>query len=169
MDGVPLIKSVLKVCKRVPTHKQGESICVSIYRHISSTSPCSMPSKKQKKGGKGASSSEMDTGTPEGENTRAVVANPDSTVTIKILAKPGAKFNGITDIGEEGVGVQISAPPVDGEANTALVKYLSKVLGVRKADVSIDKGSRSRQKLIVVSGMDRESVLEKLGSEVDNG
>lgn len=36
-------------------------------------------------------------------------------IRINILAKPGAKQNGITDIGNEGVGVQIAAPPVEGE------------------------------------------------------
>ena len=40
---------------------------------------------------------------------------------------------------EECVGIQIAAPPVDGEANTELVKYMSKVLGLRKSDVSLDK------------------------------
>ncbi|XP_069967335.1 UPF0235 protein C15orf40 homolog [Bactrocera oleae] len=72
-------------------------------------------------------------------------------ICIRILAKPGAKMNGITDIGNEGVGIQIAAPPTEGEANAELVKYLSKLLGLRKSDVSLDKGSRSRNKLIMVS------------------
>ena len=46
-----------------------------------------------------------------------------------------------TDISPEGVGVQIAAPPVDGEANTTLVKYVAAVLGVRKSDVSLDRVS----------------------------
>jgi uncharacterized protein YggU (UPF0235/DUF167 family) len=43
------------------------------------------------------------------------------------------------DIGSEAVSVQISAPPVEGEANTELVKYMAAVLGLRKSDVSLDK------------------------------
>ena len=43
------------------------------------------------------------------------------------------------DIGEEEVGVQIAAPPVEGEANTELVKYMSKLLGLRKSDVILEK------------------------------
>ena len=46
-----------------------------------------------------------------------------------------------TDISPEGVGVLIAAPPVDGEANTTLVKYVAAVLGVRKSDVSLDRVS----------------------------
>ena len=43
------------------------------------------------------------------------------------------------DVSTEAVGVSIAAPPTDGEANTELVKYLAKVLELRKTDVSIDK------------------------------
>lgn len=45
-------------------------------------------------------------------------------------------FIGITD---EGVGVQINAPPSEGEANTELVKYMASILGLRKSDVIFDK------------------------------
>ena len=45
------------------------------------------------------------------------------------------------EISEEAVGVQIAAPPADGEANTELVKYLSKLLNVRKSDISLDRVS----------------------------
>lgn len=78
------------------------------------------------------------------------------TIQVKIRAKPGAKQNQITDTtSPEGVGIQIAAPPVEGEANTELIKYLSKVLGVRKSDVSLDRGSKSRNKVI----LDRETNL----------
>ncbi|XP_078052997.1 UPF0235 protein C15orf40 homolog [Augochlora pura] len=91
----------------------------------------------------------------------------DGNVTIKIQAKPGAKHNNITDISNDAVGVAISAPPVEGEANTELVKYLASVLGMRKSDVSLDRGSRSRQKVVVVSGGTTvEKVLEKLKGEM---
>lgn len=45
-------------------------------------------------------------------------------------------FSGITD---EGVGIQISAPPTEGEANIELVKYVASVLGLRKSDIVFDK------------------------------
>lgn len=37
-------------------------------------------------------------------------------VLINIAAKPGAKLNAITDISNEGVGVQINAPPTEGNS-----------------------------------------------------
>lgn len=43
------------------------------------------------------------------------------------------------DIGTDGVGVQIAAPPMDGEANAELVRFLAKALNLRKSDVSLEK------------------------------
>ncbi|CAI0428353.1 unnamed protein product, partial [Linum tenue] len=52
---------------------------------------------------------------------------PPSLVAITIHAKPGAKSASITDISDEAVGVQIDAPAKDGEANAALLDYISSV------------------------------------------
>jgi len=41
------------------------------------------------------------------------------------------------DVSDEVVSIQISAPPVDGEANTAIVKYFSELLNLKKADLSL--------------------------------
>lgn len=45
----------------------------------------------------------------------------------------------IEDISEESVGVQILAFFVDGEVNVELLKFMSKILGVRKFDVVLEK------------------------------
>ncbi|XP_058446784.1 UPF0235 protein C15orf40 homolog [Malaya genurostris] len=98
------------------------------------------------------------------------IESKSGNVLIKILAKPGSKTNGITDIGEEEIGIQIAAPPIDGEANTELVKYLAKLLELRKSDVSLDKGSKSRQKTIVLEKGCRtpDQVLDIFRREVNN-
>ncbi|SPP76210.1 UPF0235 protein C15orf40 homolog [Drosophila guanche] len=96
-------------------------------------------------------------------NDSPVTMNKSGNICIKILAKPGAKHNGITNIDLEGVGVQIAAPPSEGEANAELVKFLSKVLGLRKSDVTLDKGSRSRNKIILISkGASTVETIEQL-------
>uniref|UniRef100_A0A336MCZ9 CSON009794 protein n=1 Tax=Culicoides sonorensis TaxID=179676 RepID=A0A336MCZ9_CULSO len=112
--------------------------------------------------------------TPDAQTqTGPISLDKQGNIRINILAKPGSKQNGITDISSEGVGVQIAAPPVEGfrEANTELVKYLSKVLGLRKSDVSLDKGSKSRIKTICVMKSDNvtiKSVEDALRKECDN-
>lgn len=86
----------------------------------------------------------------------------------KFLPNREPKHNNITDIGEEEVGVQIAVPPVEGEANTELVKYMSKLLGLRKSDVILEKGARSRNKTLVVTGTTKDEVLKKLLNEIES-
>ncbi|EMS57076.1 hypothetical protein TRIUR3_16838 [Triticum urartu] len=87
---------------------------------------------------------------------------PPSTVAISVHAKPGSKMATITEIGEEAVGVQIDAPARDGEANAALVDFISSVLGVKKREVSIGSGSKSREKVVLVQDVTLKGVFEAL-------
>ena len=48
------------------------------------------------------------------------------------------------------MSVSIAAPPKDGLANTELVKYLSRVLGVSKSDITLESGARGRDKVLSV-------------------
>ncbi len=48
---------------------------------------------------------------------------------------------------QEGVGVAVAAPPMDGEANAELIRFMAQVLGLRKSDLSLDSGARSRNKV----------------------
>uniref|UniRef100_A0A4W5JWG8 Zgc:193812 n=1 Tax=Hucho hucho TaxID=62062 RepID=A0A4W5JWG8_9TELE len=95
-----------------------------------------------------------------------VARNKNGVVTISVHAKPGSKQNAITDVSIEAVGVAIAAPPTDGEANAELVRYLSKVLELKRSEVVLDKGSRSREKIINVTGsLTPEQVLDRLKQE----
>ncbi|BFG35222.1 hypothetical protein CerSpe_214960 [Prunus speciosa] len=62
-----------------------------------------------------------------------------------------------TSIRDEALGVQIDAPAKDGEANAALLDYISSVLGVKRRQVSIGSGSKSRDKVVIV-----EEILYKV-------
>uniref|UniRef100_A0A3B5JY28 YggU family protein n=1 Tax=Takifugu rubripes TaxID=31033 RepID=A0A3B5JY28_TAKRU len=75
-------------------------------------------------------------------------------VTITVHAKPGSKHSSITEL---------SAPPVDGEANVELIRFLAEVLELKKSHISLDKGSRSRDKQVRVdSSLSPEEVLRRL-------
>ncbi|XP_014272972.1 UPF0235 protein C15orf40 homolog [Halyomorpha halys] len=99
-----------------------------------------------------------------------VTVDKNGNLRIKIHAKPGAKVNSITDISEQEIGVQISAPPVDGEANSELVKYIASCLGAKKSCVSVEKGNKSRQKTVLVSdsSLSTETVIAKLKENIES-
>ncbi|KFQ27199.1 UPF0235 protein C15orf40, partial [Mesitornis unicolor] len=72
----------------------------------------------------------------------------------------------VIDVTAEAVGVAIAAPPSEGEANAELCRYLSKVLEVKKSEVILEKGGKSREKVVkILALMTPEQILEKLKKE----
>ncbi|KAJ6662832.1 hypothetical protein lerEdw1_011036 [Lerista edwardsae] len=95
-----------------------------------------------------------------------VTTDKNGCVTISIHAKPGSKLNAITDLTVEAVGVAIAAPPSEGEANAELCRFLSKVLEVKKSEVVLEKGGKSREKIVkILAPVTADEVLEKLRKE----
>ncbi|KAK2539462.1 hypothetical protein Q9966_005179 [Columba livia] len=73
------------------------------------------------------------------------------------------------DVTAEAVGVAIAAPPSEGEANAELCRYLSKVLEVKKSEVTLDKGGKSRDKVVkILVSMTPDEILEKLKKEASS-
>jgi len=74
---------------------------------------------------------------------------------------PRASKNEIVEVLSDGtVKVHLTAPPVEGQANEALLKFLSGILDVPVSSLDIVAGVGGRDKLISVTGMDA-SVLHK--------
>ncbi|XP_015422649.1 PREDICTED: UPF0235 protein C15orf40 homolog [Myotis davidii] len=102
-----------------------------------------------------------------------VAVDAKGCVTIAILfllisERKGERERGIPDLTTEAVSVAIAAPPSEGEANAELCRYLSKVLELRKSDVVLDKGSKSREKVVkLLASTTPEEVLEKLEKQVE--
>jgi len=78
-----------------------------------------------------------------------VTAQPNQ-VFLRLLVKPGAKQNGVTHVNDEDVGVQIAAPPKDGEANDEVREYMADVLQLRRSQVTLAQGHKSRNKTILI-------------------
>jgi uncharacterized protein (TIGR00251 family) len=60
--------------------------------------------------------------------------------------------------------IRLTAPPVDGAANEALVKFLSEALSVSKSQVEIVTGHTSREKRVKISGMSEADVIRLLNT-----
>ena len=84
-----------------------------------------------------------------------------AALAIRVI--PGAKRNEIDGILDDGtIRIRLTAPPVEGKANSALIDFLSKVLGVRRSDIEIIAGETSRNKLVTITDIDPHTVQERL-------
>jgi len=68
-----------------------------------------------------------------------------------VWVKPRARRDQVIGLREGALHVSLSAPPVEGRANEALVRFLADVLDVRRWQVEIVSGLRSRHKIVRVT------------------
>jgi uncharacterized protein (TIGR00251 family) len=82
---------------------------------------------------------------------------------LAVRVTPRASKNEIVDILSDGtVKVHLTAPPVEGKANEALLKFLAKVLDVPIRQLEIVAGVNGRDKLISVIDMDANTLHKKI-------
>jgi uncharacterized protein (TIGR00251 family) len=58
--------------------------------------------------------------------------------------------------------IKVAAPPVEGKANDALIKFLGTTLDIPKSRISLEKGATSRHKIIAIEGLSEEQVCSLL-------
>jgi uncharacterized protein len=82
-------------------------------------------------------------------------------ITVQVVPRSGK--NDIT--WEQGVlKARLTAPPVDGAANEALIALLAERLGLPKRDIRIVRGATSRRKTVEIAGMTPEALEVRVGS-----
>jgi uncharacterized protein (TIGR00251 family) len=90
----------------------------------------------------------------------------DGAVTFAVKVIPRASRTEIVGIEGDAVKVRLSAPPVEGRANVALVELLAKTLAVSPAQIDIVRGETARRKLVRVRGVVAEYVKRTIEKTV---
>jgi len=72
-------------------------------------------------------------------------------LTLRLYIQPKASRDAVIGLHGDEVKIAITAPPVDGQANAHLVKFLAKQFRVPKSQVTIEKGETGRHKQIVIT------------------
>ena len=86
-----------------------------------------------------------------------------SEAHLVLRVQPGARANQVVGLTDDGVlRVRVAAPATDGRANRALVGLMVGLLLVPKSRITIVRGLGSRNKVVVVEGLDREQALARL-------
>lgn len=81
---------------------------------------------------------------------------------LRVRLQPGASRDEIVGWEDNELRVRVTAPPVEGRANKALVDLLAKRMRVAKGSISIVAGQAARSKLVVVEGLDESEVRSLL-------
>lgn len=76
---------------------------------------------------------------------------------------PGAARTELGGVADGHLRVRLAARAVHGHANEALVRYVAELLGIRRGDVSLVAGARSRRKLLRLSGVTLPEAERRLG------
>ena len=93
------------------------------------------------------------------EATRPLRAVPDGAV-LDVWVVPGASRTEIKGLHDGSLRIRIASPPVGGQANRVLVRYLTKRLGCQ---VELTAGATSRQKQVHIDCADLAWIAESLG------
>ena len=82
----------------------------------------------------------------------------DGRITLTLHIQPGAKKAEFAGLHGDALKIRLAAPPVDGKANEALIKFVAEALGLPKSAVNLKSGQTSRRKVLEVSGTTSETV-----------
>jgi uncharacterized protein (TIGR00251 family) len=84
-------------------------------------------------------------------------------ITLRVRVQPRASRDAFGGEREGALVVRLTAPPVEGAANEALVRFLGRGLGVAPSAVRIAAGASGRSKRVAVSGIDTSTARARLG------
>ena len=91
------------------------------------------------------------------EDTLEVGRHPEG-LTLTVRVKPRARREGIEGVRDGVLQVALREPPLEGRANEALVRLLAKALELRRRQVRLLHGERSREKTVLPTGVHAEAL-----------
>ena len=83
-----------------------------------------------------------------------LTSREESEILLAIYVQPKSSRNRIVGIHNDMLKIAITAPPVDGKANSQVTSFLAKFFKVPKSAISIVSGHQGRKKKVAVSGVD---------------
>lgn len=82
-----------------------------------------------------------------------VALSSENVCRLKVLLCPRARVSALVGWQGEYIKIKIAAPPVDGAANVALLKFLAGILGLKVNSLSLVSGQTGRRKLVKIEGL----------------
>src|SRR5215467_1417857 len=83
-------------------------------------------------------------------------------ISFSVKVHPRARKNAITGVIGDALKVALTAPPVEGRANQAVIEFFAELFEIPRSSVTIASGETSRNKMVRVSGISRTAVEQRL-------
>ena len=82
-------------------------------------------------------------------------------ITLTLHVQPGAKRSEIVGLHGDALKIKLAAPPIEGRANDALLKFIADLFAVPLHNAKLKQGGQSRHKVVAVTGskVEPESLL----------
>ena len=90
------------------------------------------------------------------------MSNPSPTTRLRVKVTARARRNEVLAYQGDVLRLKVTAPPVEGKANAAVVQLLAAHLRVPKSSIRIVSGEHAPLKLVEVTGLDSATVAERL-------
>ena len=101
------------------------------------------------------------------ETLSGIITGHQAVCVIPCWIQPRASKTSIVGLHAGSLKISLAAPPVDGQANAELCKFLAKNLNLSKSSVTISAGDTSRRKSVRIEGITKISLIDKLISKAD--
>jgi len=82
--------------------------------------------------------------------------------TLSFHVVPNAKENKVAGQHGNAIKIKLKAKPIEGEANAALCKFLADELGVPGHSIVLERGQKSRDKIVRIEVLDEEAIRARL-------
>ena len=86
-------------------------------------------------------------------------------LTFDIQVIPHASHAELVGVQDGVLKIKVTAPPVEGAANEACIKLLAKELGLKKSQMEISSGAKSRKKTVMIKNISKEELQTKINDE----
>lgn len=85
---------------------------------------------------------------------------------INIHLQPRASKNEIVGIHGDSLKVRLTSPPVEGAANSHVIEFFAKRLGIQKSNITIVSGEKSRHKTLKIEGITGSKASSIIGIDI---
>ena len=83
-------------------------------------------------------------------------------LTFDIQVIPHASRSELVSVQDGVLKIKVTSPPVEGAANEACIKLLAKELGLKKSQMEISSGAKSRKKTVMIKDISKEMLQTKI-------